>query len=125
MSNLAQIKQITINNFVVDFNLKQSQKLNMEIRLEATINPPKDIDDKTALLVFKVELYEVDDNDLLLQAVANIIFEFDEIPKDYKNIAVDVCIPMAQEEVLHRIDEILAKLGHLDLKLSESNKKND
>ena len=118
MNTIARIRQITIDNISISFDFEQSHNTNMEMKLEATLNPPLDVKDNTALLIFKVNLSDVDGTDSLLQAVANIIFEFDDIPKDYKDAAIDVCIPIAQEEVLKRLDAILDNMGYPDFKLS-------
>lgn len=113
----AKILKTTIDSFQSNFNLEESKSFQMDVRLEASINQPQNPKDNTALLTFNTQISSNDDS-VSLNMESAIIFEFDEIPSDYQLVAKDVCIPMAQKEILGRIDNILENLGYPEIKFS-------
>lgn len=113
----AKILKTTIDSFQSNFNLEESKSFQMDVRLEASIKQPQNPKDNTALLTFNTQISSNDDS-VSLNMESAIIFEFDEIPSDYQLVAKDICIPMAQKEILGRIDNILENLGYPEIKFS-------
>lgn len=113
----AKILKTRIDSFQSNFNLEESKSFQMEVSLEASINQPQNPDDNTALLTFNTKIASSDDS-VSLNMESSLIFEFDEIPLDYQLIAKELCIPMAQKEILGRIDNILENLGYPEIKFS-------
>lgn len=111
------IKQnIISSNIFVSQNLDKSFKLNM--KCEVKLRTPKDENNKSLLLEMKLDINSEDEK-LKIQLVSNIIFELDDIPQDYDEIAEKKLIPMAQKALLNSLDDMLVIMGYNKIGLAE------
>ncbi len=102
---------------LVDIDVNAGSTFNLRIECKAKINPPKNKEDNTALLIMNVKVFDPD-NEVKIECETYFIFEFDEIPSDYDGAAIDICAPIAQERVFSIIDTVLENLGYPKLNLS-------
>ena len=105
-----------INTKLTDVNFKfhvdNKENITLEIKTESTIMPPKDNNDNTAMYVIKGDIHTPNSDEISIQAVANIILEFDQIPKDYNELGNGICLTLAQKELFNKIDEIVEIMGY-------------
>lgn len=109
-----ETKIIKTNITKLDFNLELETKEKIELSVETTANlsKPKNSDDKTAMFYISVNVRIPNSNEIEINMTARLIFEFDTIPDDYDEIGKNVCLPMAQDLMFTKIDEILDFMGY-------------
>ena len=109
----------TESNF--KFSLDEDNSISIQMQMESKLYYPKDKNDKTAMLRMKITIASVDKDNVKVEVITHSIFEFSETPKDYDNISTTLCIPIAQEEALTRIDNILENMGYPRFNLLTTN----
>lgn len=113
MTNItAKILQLFFTESSFKFKLSKNGSTQIKMNAEAKLSYPKSSDDKTALLHMKVTVSSVDKDDIYVEVLTNTVFEFSDIPEDYNEISKNLCVPMAQKEVLKRIDSIMETMGY-------------
>lgn len=112
MMNNAKILKITLNDINFKFNIDKKDSLQLKIQTESRILPPKNKYDKTALFIIEASITDTSDENIKIDIISNIIFEFDNIPEDYDEVAKDLCIPLAQNAVFEKVDDILEIMGY-------------
>ena len=118
-------KKIQINN--IDIEVRDSLPKEFELKTAFTVKvkTPKNQDNKSLMLTIEMDVMTANAEDLKIGVDSNVIFKFEEIPDDYAKFAENECIPLAQEKLYDKIDEVLVIMGYNKLKLSEKMKKQD
>lgn len=120
MSVNAIIKKFNFTDINFSFGVNTESSLQLKIEMESKLLVPNNKDDLTAMFEIKTEICEPDNNEIAIVANSKIIFEFDEKPENYEEISKEVCLPMAQVEVLKKIDDIVDLMGYpkFDIEIS-------
>lgn len=102
-------------------NIAQNMPKSFELKVErrAQIKAPKKDGDRTALLNLELEIQTLETEGIKIELEADVIFEFETILEDYAKVAEEICVPMAQKEMLNRLDEILIHMGYKKMRLAE------
>lgn len=114
---LIQRKRIT--KILVDISPDLSKEFKLKIESKVELNKPKEEEDKTALILMETNIGIPDSDEFNITMSSEYIFEFDEIPDDFKSITEERCIPLAQEELFKSLDNILVEMGYNRLNLAE------
>lgn len=115
--NAKIVKQkIISSNIFISPDLAKRLEIGMECK--AGIKTPKDKDDKSILLNVELNISTKDEK-LKIYFVSNIIFELEELPDDYDEIAEYKLIPMAKDSLLNSLDEMLVIMGYKKMELAK------
>lgn len=107
-------KRITSSNIYISENLDKNLNLNMKCK--AQMRTPKKEESKSVLLNMELIVCTKDEK-LKIELVADIIFELEQLPEDYNEIAEKKLVPMAQKELLSSMDEMLVIMGYKKMEL--------
>lgn len=118
MSLKAKILNSRVKKMLVDMDVNENSTFNLRVECKARINPPKNKDDNTALLIMEARIFDPDSTEIEIVCETYFIFEFEKIPNDYDSVAIDVCAPIAQTKVFDTIDKVLEGLGYPKLELA-------
>ncbi len=115
--NARIIKQKMISsNIFISQNLANTFELSMECR--AKMKTPKNEEDKSVLLNIELNI-DTKDEELRMNVVSHIIFELDQLPDDYNEIAEQKLVPMAREALLNSLDDMLVIMGYQKMQLAK------
>lgn len=120
MDITAKILQLYFTESNFKFKLSKDGSAQIQMHAEAKLSYPKSSDDKTALLRMKVTVSSVNKDDIYVEVFTNTIFEFSEVPEDYEDVSKNLCVPMAQKEVLTKIDRIMENMGYPPFNLGKT-----
>ena len=109
-------KRISSSNIYIAQNVDKNLKLNMKCK--AKMRTPKKEGDKSVLLNIEL-LVCAEDKDVNIALVADVIFELEKLPENYNEIAENKLVPMAREELLDSMDEILVIMGYKKMELKK------
>lgn len=109
-------QKISSSYIFISQNLSKKFELSMECR--AKIKTSKNEDDKNVLLNMELNIGSKDE-ELKIELVSDIIFEFDQLPEDYNAIAEQKLVPMARESLLNSLDDILVVMGYSKMELAK------
>lgn len=112
MSNEAKIISIKLDEVSMTFKPNESEKFKLQVTTESHIMPPKSEEDKTALLNIKASIFSLENDNINVNASANIIFEFNEIPTDYNKACKELCLKKAQVQIFDKIGDIMETMGY-------------
>ncbi len=107
-------KRITSSNIYIPQNVDKNLKLAMKCK--AQMKTPKKEGDKTVLLNMELAVCTKDEK-LNIALVADVIFELEQVPEDYNKVAEITLVPMAKEELLNSMDEMLVVMGYKKMEL--------
>ena len=107
-------QRIIHSNIYVSQNLSKKFELNLQCKAE--IKTPNDENDKSILLNIELNV-STKNEDLKIQFISDIVFELDQLPDDYNEIAEQKLIPMARESLLYSLDEMLVIMGYNKMEL--------
>lgn len=111
-------KEIVSSEIDISPDLKNNIDLAMECR--AKIKPPKNENDNSILLNMELLIHTKED-ELKIKMVSNFIFELEQIPEQYDELAEKKLVPIARKELLDNLDEILVIMGYNKMNLSSKN----
>lgn len=115
--NAKIIKQrIISSNIFISQNLTKKFELNMECR--AKVKNSKNPEDNSVLLNMELNI-GTKNEELKIALVSDIIFQLEQLPDDYNEIAEHKLIPMAREFLLNTLDEILLVMGYSKMELAK------
>ncbi len=120
---MGSIKIINTNLKSISFDFPEDSfgKLELQVESESSILRPREKDNRTALLKLNLNIRETKNNNINISVAANVIFEFEEIPNDYNDVAKNECTPMACTELFKKIDDILVVMGYPKFNLKIKN----
>lgn len=111
------VKQlITGSKIFISEKLAKKFEIGMECR--ANIKPSKREDDKSILLNLELNI-STKDEELKIELVSDIIFELEKFPDDYTEIAEQKLIPIAKENLLNSLDDMLVIMGYQKMELAK------
>lgn len=108
--------KLTSVNVNIPRNISNNLKLKGEWNTELYI--PEEKENNTLLFVVELSLTEENEENFEIKLKADIIFEFDEIPQDYKSVGDERCMPLAQNKLSEMLDNILEISGYTKLNLA-------
>ncbi len=114
MPNVIKINNFAITKISVNFDEIEKNDTALQMKMKATVNSPTDTEDKTMLIIMELEGCPKDTNQTVIEAVCQMIIEFDEDPDDYSKMIEQQCLPAAQKEFLTRINDIFKCMGAAD-----------
>lgn len=107
-----KILKINLTDAKLKFDIARKESLKLQVQTDSTLHLPKNNEDKTALYTIKIKMNTVDTDEIVIDIVSDVIFEFDEIPEDYDVISENVCSPMATNAVLAKMDDMIEIMGY-------------
>lgn len=115
--NVKIIKQEIRSSYIfISQNLSKKFELGMECK--AKMKTSKDEEDKSVLLNIELNIGSKGE-ELKMELVSDIIFELDQLPDDYNTIAEQKLVPMARENLLNTLDDILVAMGYRKMELAK------
>lgn len=90
----------------------------LRITSKSTLNPSKNEEENKVCLTTEMKVFIPESEDLLIDLISEIIFEFDEKPIDFQQAIEDNCIPLSTKELFNKIDDILIVTGYPKLNLN-------
>ena len=105
-------RKIISANIYISQNLSKKFELSMECR--AKMKTSKNEEDKTVLLNIGSK-----DEELRMELVSDIVFELNQLPDDYNEIAEQKLVPMAREMLLNSLDDMLVVMGYSKMELAQ------
>lgn len=115
--NVKLIKQNMISsNIYISQSLQKKFELNMECK--AKMMTSKNENDKNVLLNIELKLATKDES-LKMEVISNMVFALDAFPDDYNEVAEQKLIPLAKENLLNSLDEMLVIMGYSKMELAE------
>lgn len=112
MSVNATIKKFNFTDINFSFGVNIESSIQLQIKMESKLLVPSNKDDLTVMFEIKTEISEPDSNKIAIVANSKIIFKFNEKPKDFEQASKEICLPIAQKEVLKKIDDIVDLMGY-------------
>lgn len=103
-------------NIYISQNLSKKFELSMECR--AKMKTSKNEEDKTVLLNIELNIGSKDE-ELRMELVSDIVFELNQLPDDYNEIAEQKLVPMAREMLLNSLDDMLVVMGYSKMELAQ------
>lgn len=97
---------------------KISAKFGLGIKCQIEMKTPKDQDEKSVLLKIKMNI-DSEDEKVKIELLSDVIFELNELPDDYNNIAESILVPMARDSLLNSLDDILVVMGYNKMGLAK------
>lgn len=94
-----------------------SSKFELNVECKANIKTPKDKKEKKLLLNIELNIKSKDEK-IKIELIADVIFELNQFPDDYSQLAEKKLIPMARNHVLHSLDDILVAMGYGKMELA-------
>ena len=110
------IRKIISANIYISQNLSRKFELSMECR--AKMKTSKNEEDKTVLLNIELNIGSKDE-ELRMELVSDIVFELNQLPDDYNEIAEQKLVPMAREMLLNSLDDMLVVMGYSKMELAQ------
>lgn len=104
-----RIRKINLN---IAKNIPNNLRLNAEWNTEIKVSKDKD---KDILFLVNLKLFDESHEEFMVELNGEIIFEFDEKPDDLRKVSTEICIPLAQNEMSARLDDILVSAGYSKL----------
>lgn len=115
--NVKLIKQrIVSSNIFISDNISKKFELGMECR--AKMKTAKDEDDRTILLNVELNI-NAKEEELKIVLISDVVFELEQLPEDFNEIAEKKLVPMATENLLNSLDEMLVIMGHSKMELAK------
>lgn len=111
-------RKIISANIYISQNLSKKFELSMECR--AKMKTSKNEEDKTVLLNIELNIGSKDE-ELRMELVSDIVFELNQLPDDYNEIAEQKLVPMAREMLLNSLDDMLVVMGYSKMELAQKN----
>lgn len=111
MENVSLLK-IVVTNISYDFSIESTETINLEIRQNTRLNPPKNLEDKTIMLTSEMTICEPKNKSINILIRANAFFGFDCRPETYDEIVEKKCVPIVFEKLSEKVDEIMEVLGY-------------
>ena len=102
-------KRIFSSNIYIPQNIDKN--LNLTMKSNVKMKTPKKEGDKTVLLNMELVVCTKDEK-LNIALVADVIFELERVPENYNEIAENKLVPMAREDLLNSMDEMLVVMGY-------------
>lgn len=109
-------QKIVSSNIFISQNL--SKKFELNIGCKAKVKTSKNEEEKSVLLNIELNI-GTKDEELKIELVSDIIFELDQLPDDYNEIAEQKLVPMAKEALLNSLDEMLVVMGYNKMELAK------
>lgn len=109
-------KKIISSNIYISSNLSKKFELSMECR--AKMKTSKIAEDNTVLLNVELNITSKDE-ELRVKLVSDIVFELDQLPDDYDEIAEQKLVPKAREILLNSLDDMLVIMGYSKMELAQ------
>ena len=109
-------KRIFSSNIYIPQNIDKN--LNLTMKSNVKMKTPKKEGDKTVLLNMELVVCTKDEK-LNIALVADVIFELERVPENYNEIAENKLVPMAREDLLNSMDEMLVIMGYKKMELKK------
>lgn len=108
-----------IRSFIeIDRNCKDKFEIKLECRGRA--KKAKKESDHTLLLNIIIDATSVNSEDLTIQLETDVFFHYEKDHESLDWIIENECMPMAQKEILNKLDNILIELGYSELNLAQN-----
>ncbi|SCP99899.1 hypothetical protein [Anaerobium acetethylicum] len=118
-----EIQNKQIQKLHIDIPQDLSGDLNLKSESKVQIRTPKERKETTALLKIETIIMIPDREDFQIAIGAEYVFKFSEVPIDYTVVAEEQCIPMAQDNMMEILGNILVGMGYKKLHLVKSDDK--
>lgn len=115
-----KIDNIKIVNSLIEIDRNCKDKLGINLECTGRVGKPKNSLDNTLLLNIVFDISSAESDELIIQLEADVFFSYDEKPENFDWMVEKECMPMAQKEVLNKLDNILVELGYSKLNFAEN-----
>lgn len=116
---MSKIKKIRIISAHIDIGRKLPKSFELKVESSVMVKTPKDDEEKNILLTIESCIAIPEKNEFEITIEADVVFELEQIPEDYAKYAEQQCIPIAQEQIFNKLDEILVCMGYKKLELAK------
>lgn len=117
--NKGNIIKTRVTKLEINIDMETASSFELKVECRARLNPPKDSNDDTALLIMNVKLQDANDEKIDIECEVYFVFKFDQIPEEYDTDVTEACAPMAQQKAYDIIDKALESIGYPRLDLSK------
>ena len=114
-ANLVMQRIVKANIFV---SRKLDKKCDVNVECKAEMKTSKEQENNSILLKLELRI-TTEDEKLQIELEADTIFELDQLPNDYDEIAEHKLVPSARDTLLKSLDEILITMGYYKMGLQE------
>lgn len=115
-----RIDNIKIVNSLIEIDRNCKEKFRINLDCTGRVGKPKNQSDNTLLLNIVFDIFSAETDELNIQLEADVFFSYNEEPENFDWMVEKECMPMAQKEVLNKLDNILVELGYSKLNIAES-----
>lgn len=115
-----RIDNIKIVNSLIEIDRNCKEKFRINLDCTGRVGKPKNQSDNTLLLNIVFDIISAETDELNIQLEADVFFSYNEEPENFDWMVEKECMPMAQKEVLNKLDNILVELGYSKLNIAES-----
>lgn len=109
-------KRIISSNICISKGL--SKNLNFNAKSKATLKTFNGGNKKNVLLNIELNICTAEE-ELKADFVSDIIFELEQLPNDYNELVQKKLVPMAQEELIGSMNDMLVIMGYPKLNLKK------
>lgn len=103
-------------NVYISQNL--AKKFEIAIECKARLKTSVNSMEKRVLLDIEMNLQSKDE-EVKVELAAETVFELDQLPDNYDEIAEQKMVPMAKESLLNSLDDILNIMGYKKMELAQ------
>lgn len=114
-----RIDNIKIVNSLIEIDRNCKEKFRINLDCTGRVGKPKNQSDNTLLLNIVFDIISAETDELNIQLEADVFFSYNEEPENFDWMVEKECMPMAQKEVLNKLDNILVELGYSKLNIAE------
>lgn len=110
-------QRIITSNICIDSNTNKTLLINMEGKTQ--LKTSKDKENNNSVLLLHDLNISSENREVHIELEAEAVFELSEIPDDYTVIAEKELVPMAREDLLNALDDILVIMGYNKMELAK------
>lgn len=114
-----EIKEKRINSSSITIEPDLKGKFEVRVACKAQMRQAKEEDEKSVLLVVKLNV-DTKDKKMQIKLDSEFIFNMEEIPDDYDELAEKTLIPMAKKSLLDSLDQMLLVMGFNKMNLGKN-----
>lgn len=109
-------QKIISSNIFISQNLPEKFKISIECKAKMKVS--KSEEDKNILLNIVLNI-GTKDEELRIELISDTVFELEQLPDECNDIAEQKLVPMASENLLNSLDDILVIMGYKKMELAK------
>ena len=115
-----KIDKIRVVNSLIEIDRNCNDKFGISLECKGRVGKPKNQSDNKLLLNIIIIISSSETDKLNIELEADVLFSYNEEPDNFDWMVEKECMPMAQKEVLNKLDNILVELGYSKLNIAEN-----